>query len=126
MTRDHQRDGVGGASACHGSCCGRPADRGGDLPVGARAANRDRLQRAPDLLLKRGRPNVQRQVEVRLRAVQVAHQRRHRRAQSRIVPRHRRGGEFAGELRFQRRGRVAEPDRAQPLCRARHQQPTER
>lgn len=72
MAGDDDGDGVGGAGSGDGTGCARIASRGRNLRVGLGAAGRDGLQIVPDLHLKSGGADVEREIDARLLAVKIA------------------------------------------------------
>ncbi len=63
MVGDGHGDRVGRAGSGHRACRAGRTDPFGDLGIGCRGAGRDVAQGLPDPLLKRGAPDIERQVE---------------------------------------------------------------
>ena len=94
MAGDGEGDAVGGARLGDGAGRRWLADGAGDLAIGARAAVRDGAQCLPDAPLEGRRLHIQRQIEVRLLAVQMADDRRNGGIEAGGIPRDRGGGIF--------------------------------
>ena len=60
VTRNQDADGIRGARACHGTRGGGSSDPSSDLPVRAGLAARNPLELLPDFHLKRGTPDIYR------------------------------------------------------------------
>ena len=99
---NHQRDRVSGAGIGHGAAGAGLADGGGDLAVAARLAGGNGLQFAPDLQLKGGRAQVQRQIDIRLPAFQVGDNPPRPEAKAIVIAQALGSGEFRGQIVNQR------------------------
>ena len=125
MARHHDRDRV--VRACLGDSpeCSRLSDFVRDLTIGAGFTRRNRLQCFPNAALKRGRPDIERQIDPGRLPIDVGNDPFDRGRQIGGTFRELCRGKFGLQALSERFRALTDPDRAQTIRRARDQERTE-